>query len=99
MWASPLPSLGDAQDTGVVSSENVELARRIAERMAPGDFVATFDDEDAVRAARAALDPLLDPQLVIEMVGPEYLGQPLVYRGIDGYIEAWKDWLEPYESY
>jgi SnoaL-like domain len=82
-----------------VSSENVELARRIAELMAPEEFVAGFRDDETVRATSTALGPLVDPELTIEMVGPEYVRQRLTYEGIDGYIEAWQDWLTPYESY
>jgi hypothetical protein len=82
-----------------MSSENVELARRIAERMAPAEFVAGFQDEETMRATSSALEPLVEPKLVIEMIGPEYVGQRLTYEGIDGYIEAWRDWLTPYESY
>jgi ketosteroid isomerase-like protein len=91
--------VADEQDTAVVSSENVELARQIAERMAPDEFVSGFHDAETLRATNAALEPLIDPNLVIEMVGPEYIGQRLTYQGIDGYIEAWRDWLTPYESF
>jgi ketosteroid isomerase-like protein len=82
-----------------MSSENVELARRIAARMAPDEFVAAFNDEETVRATNSALEPLVEANVVIEMVGPEYLGQRLTYEGVDGYIEAWQEWLTPYESY
>jgi hypothetical protein len=36
-----------------VSSENVELERGIAERMAPDEFVAAFHDAETVRSASA----------------------------------------------
>ena len=77
----------------------MELAKRFYEALAAGDMVVRLESPEALQAARAALGPLVDPELEVDLVGPEYLNQPLVYRGMDGYIEAWRDWLEPYESY
>jgi len=82
-----------------VSSENVELAMRIAQTMAPGDFVALLDDEEQLLATASGVEPFADPDFETEMVGPEYLPQPTVYRGLEGYVEAWRDWLAPYETY
>jgi ketosteroid isomerase-like protein len=82
-----------------VSSENVELAGRIAEAMAPGDFVALLEDEERLLAAASAVEPFADPEFETEMIGPEYLPEPAVYKGLEGYVEAWRDWLAPYESY
>jgi ketosteroid isomerase-like protein len=82
-----------------VPTENVELARRIAERMGAGDFVAALADEERFGEMAAALEPFVEPEFEIEMIGPEYQPQRLAYRGLDGYVEAWRDWLAPYESY
>jgi ketosteroid isomerase-like protein len=82
-----------------VSSENVELARRIAKVMAPGDFVALLDDEERFLAAASAVEPFADPEFETVMVGPEYLPDQLAYRGLQGYVDAWRDWLAPYETY
>jgi ketosteroid isomerase-like protein len=77
----------------------MELATRIAEAMAPGDFVALLEDEERLLAAASAVEPFADPEFETEMIGPEYLPQPSIYTGLDGYVEAWRDWLAPYESY
>jgi ketosteroid isomerase-like protein len=82
-----------------MSSENVELAGRIAEAMAPGDFVTLLEDEERLLATASAVAPFADPEFETEMIGPEYLPEPAVYKGLEGYVEAWRDWLAPYESY
>jgi hypothetical protein len=90
----------DEQDTAVVSSDNVELARRIASLVADDDFVAAITDEKRVEEMRTAIVPYVDPDFEVEMVGPEYAAaEPLVHHGIEGYLELWGNWLEPYESY
>src|SRR4029453_72847 len=48
---------GDEQDTEDVPSENVELAGRIAQAMAPGDFVTLLEDEEQLLAAASAVEP------------------------------------------
>jgi hypothetical protein len=82
-----------------VSSENVELAKQIAARMALDDFVAALKDEERFKSAASELQPLAHPEFEIEMVGPEYSPQRLAFRGVDGYVAAWREWLAPYESY
>src|ERR671919_224171 len=100
MWGSRLPFAGDEQDTAVVSSENVQLARRIAERIAADDFVAALGDEETLEATRSDLHQLVEPDFEVEMVAPEYAAtEPLVRHGMDGYVELWRDWLAPYETY
>jgi ketosteroid isomerase-like protein len=99
MWESRRPSAGDEQDTEDVPSENVELAGRIAQAMAPGDFVTLLEDEERLLAAASAVEPYADPEFETVMVGPEYLPDGAIYEGLEGYVEAWRDWLAPYESY
>jgi len=77
----------------------VELARRIAEQMTHDDFVAALEDEEGFAARAAAFEPLVHPDFEVAMLGPEWLAQRLAYKGIDGYVQAWREWLEPYESY
>jgi hypothetical protein len=38
------------------------------------------------------------PDLTVEMVGPGGAFRQS-FHGVDGFREAWTDWLEPYESY
>jgi ketosteroid isomerase-like protein len=82
-----------------VPSENVELARRIAEWMAQEDFVAAFEDVERFEESAAVLEPVVHPEFEVRMVGPDYLAEGVAYKGLDGYVAAWRDWLEPYESY
>jgi ketosteroid isomerase-like protein len=83
-----------------VSSENVELARRIASFVADDDFVTAIEDDRRIEETRSAMRPYVDPEFEVEMFAPEYAAtQPLVHRGIDGYLEVWRNWLEPYEHF
>jgi ketosteroid isomerase-like protein len=92
--------VADGEDTAVVSRENVELAMRISEKIASGDFVEALGDEESLEAKRAAVDPLVEPDFEVEMIAPDYAAaEPLVGRGIDGYVKVWREWLAPYESY
>ena len=47
----------------------------------------------------ASLEPLVDPDLEVVAVGPEYTGEGTVHHGLTGYLEFWVDWLEPWESF
>lgn len=83
-----------------MSQENVELARRIASLVADDDFIATVEDDARIEETRSAMRPYVDPEFEVEMFGPEYAAtEPLAHRGMDGYLELWRNWLEPYEHY
>jgi ketosteroid isomerase-like protein len=45
-----------------------------------------------------ALAEIATPNLTVEMVAADG-GFRTEYVGIDGYVSAWADWLEPFESY
>jgi hypothetical protein len=77
---------GDEQDTEDVPSETVELAGRIAQAMAPGDFVTLLEDEEQLLAAASAVEPYADPEFETVMVGPEYLPDGAIYEGLEGYV-------------
>ena len=40
-----------------------------------------------------------EPDFTTTMVGPDYLKRRVEYSGLDGFIEAWRDWTEAFESY
>jgi ketosteroid isomerase-like protein len=88
-----------------MSEENVELARRLF----PGtvDMVSAFTDPEARQATRDFLEPHVrsDFEMVavpgqIPVAGPasENPAQP-TYRGIDGFLGAWGDWLSAWETW
>jgi ketosteroid isomerase-like protein len=90
----------DGEDTAVVSSENVELGRRIAERVAADDFVAVLRDDATFEATMSELRPFAVPDFEVEMLAPEYAAtEPLVHRGAEGYATVLREWLAPYESF
>ena len=62
-------------------------------------MVAFFADE---ARARAQLTELLHPDAEFEFIrtaGEEEAGVTSIRRGVDGVIEGWGDWLEPFSSY
>jgi ketosteroid isomerase-like protein len=80
-----------------------------SEQAREGELVALarrfFPDEmDMVEFVRAAGDIGFDPEtpmaddFEVEFL-PRALGSQLAGRGLQGMVEGWREWLEPYESY
>ena len=82
-----------------MSSENVELARRIMSSLPLDNLAAAIRDASRVEAMAATLEPVLDPEFEVMSIGPQYMGDGAVYRGLGGFLEFWTDWLEPWESF
>ncbi len=80
-------------------SENVLLATRIMDGLPLDDLGDAFRDPARTAAIGAALEPLAAPEFEVVAVGPEYLGEGTVYRGLAGFEEFWTDWLQPWESF
>ena len=88
-----------------MSGDNVEVARRLY----PGqmDLAAALAD-DAVASTRAAYEPLVHPDFET-IADPRYqmlLGDPgegagsqSVYRGLDGFIAAFREWLTGWDTW
>jgi hypothetical protein len=79
-----------------LSAENVELVRS----MHPGagvDLAPLVNDDGESGRLRAALAHLFDPSVqgTIRLPGMA----PVMYTGLDGLREAWKDWLAHWASY
>jgi ketosteroid isomerase-like protein len=89
----------EEQDTAVVSSENVELATRIMSSLPLDDLAGAFRDPSRVAAMGGTLEQLVEPDVEIVRIGPEYTGEGVTYRGLAGFLEFWTDWLEPWESF
>ncbi len=68
----------------------------LADLMPEGDWTEAFGD-DAVNERRRRLAELAAPDLETAMVGPG--GFTGTFAGAEGFVDAWRDWLEPFESY
>jgi ketosteroid isomerase-like protein len=79
-----------------MSVENVELVRGILPEEA--DLVEVLGSDDPIAALIG--DPNLAlPDLEVEFAGTQSGAPSLHYRGLEGLVEGWRDWLEPWESY
>ncbi len=95
------------RDTARAMSENVEIARQVFP--APLDMVALIENADLLAAARQAIEPLVHPECET-FADPDYIamgpdtgvkGGPrgLVAKGVDGFINFWRDWLTAWETW
>jgi hypothetical protein len=62
-----------------------------------GDWVDAVHDRAVQEGQRRRLAEIAAPDLEIAMVGPG--GFTGSFSGIEGFQEAWRDWLEPFSSY
>jgi hypothetical protein len=90
-----------------MSEENVEIVRGFF----PGavDLVAIFNDSDLLNAMRAGIEPFVEPDF--ETIGdPNAIpmgpttgvegGPPELFaKGIDGFVDFWRDWITAWESW
>ena len=58
----------------------------------------TPEDTAAAGPLASAVERVASPDLVTVMIGPDQSFR-VEYRGVDGLIEGWRDWLSPYESF
>ena len=66
-----------------------------------GNLATAVDDVEALREVEAVLSEWAEPDWEWAMVGPDYAPgqQGFNGRGLDEFRRAWRDWMEPYESY
>jgi hypothetical protein len=69
----------------------------LGELFPEGDLVAEIGDQARVAQRLDLLRTLAAPDLEVEMIGPG--GFSGSWRGVEGFAEAWRDWLEPFASY
>jgi ketosteroid isomerase-like protein len=77
-----------------MSQENVELVRKL-QPSPDTDLVALFRDEAESERLLAALEPFFHDDFVIAGVGIQ-AGE---WEGLEGFMRAWADWLEPWATY
>lgn len=56
------------------------------------------DGSEAIARLRAALERIADSTLEVAMIGPDPAFRQ-DFEGIDGFVEAWLDWLSPFSTF
>jgi ketosteroid isomerase-like protein len=82
-----------------MSETGVEFVRLFV-AAGPDDLAAALRDENEVQRLRDLLEPAVQPDFETVLVGPEY--DPLrigPYFGVDGLIEAWRGWFDPWAEF
>ena len=82
-------------------TQPIEVVARVGVFLQNRDVVAAMRDPEALAQIRALLSEFAAPEFEIAMVAPDYMGPRgrLSYSGPDGFIEAWREWVEAYDSY
>ena len=78
-----------------MSQENVEIVRAV-HPPSGSQLSELFRDEAVVQRLREAA-AYFDPN--VEIFGGSATGIAVTAHGIEGLIEAWREWLEPWEAY
>jgi ketosteroid isomerase-like protein len=78
-----------------MSAANVELVKGI---LPDTDLVEAFAGDPPQGILTGDVNAL-DPDLEVEFAGTLSGAPTLNYRGIEGLVEGWRDWLTPWESY
>jgi ketosteroid isomerase-like protein len=63
------------------------------------DLIEVFASDDPILAFSGSSSPPIRPDIEIEFAGTASGAPGLSYRGLDGLIEGWRDWLTPWQSY
>jgi ketosteroid isomerase-like protein len=79
-----------------MSGQNVELVRGILPEEA--DLVEIVSSDDPVAALTGNPDAV-GPDLEVEFAGTQSGAPGIHYRGLDGLVEGWREWLVPWASY
>jgi ketosteroid isomerase-like protein len=81
-----------------VSAEAVRVVEEIQQALTARDVVSALNDP-ADRSVAALFMRHAEPDFTTTMVGPDYLKRRVEYAGLDGFVEAWRDWTEAFETY
>ena len=80
-----------------MSQQNVDRVRSI--QPSDVDLVELFPEDDAaVQAALSVFPDVFADDFAVRFVAAGGMEQP-EYRGVDGLVAAWRDWLAPWASY
>jgi ketosteroid isomerase-like protein len=78
--------------------DDIQRLGDVLEPLSGRDMVALWADEEAMDTLRHSLKKIAGDELVVEMVGAEE-GLTGTFKGIDGYIEGWSDFLSAFERF
>jgi len=81
-----------------VSTEAVRVVEAIQEALVTDDVVAALEDTSDQRVPRLFMEHA-EPEFETVMVGPEYMKARLEYVGLDGFVEAWRDWTGAFATF
>jgi ketosteroid isomerase-like protein len=79
-----------------MSHENAELVKSIIPRET--DLIAVMESDDPVGAFLQSPDAV-SPDVEVTFAASRAGGPGLVFHGLSGLVEGWRDWLTPWESY
>jgi len=80
-----------------VSAEALRVVEEIQSILTEFDVVAALDDPTDRRAQRLFME-LAEPDFDVTMVD-RYQKARLEYSGFEGFVEAWRDWTNAFESF
>ena len=85
----------------IVEDDPITVVAQLGTALLDGDVVEGLRDEDSVARLLEVLDEVAAPDLECVMVAPDYVGPGgrLSYSGADGFVQAWREWIEAYERY
>jgi ketosteroid isomerase-like protein len=84
-----------------MQDDAIELVARLGNELLADDVVEALDDDESLARLRALLLEVAADDLECVMVAPAYAGPRgrLTYSGPEGFVQAWREWVEAYERY
>jgi SnoaL-like domain len=79
-----------------MSQENVEIVRA-AHPPSGAELTSLFADDSGASKRLQAIAPLFDAEF--EFVAHAGIGQPTSGSGLQELVEAWRDWMQPFETW
>jgi ketosteroid isomerase-like protein len=89
---------GRSRIIGGVSAEGVRVVEQIQDALMADDVVAALEDTTDQRIPRLFME-YAEPEFETVMVGPEYAPARLEYRGLDGFVEGWREWTHAFATF
>jgi len=89
---------GRSRIIGGVSAEAVRVVEEIQQALTADDVVEALNDDQNQRA-RDLFMRHAEPEFEVVMVGPEYSSATAEYAGLDGFVNAWRDWTSAFDSF
>jgi hypothetical protein len=86
------------RDTGAMS-ERVRIVELLTRLMTSQDVIRRMKDEEFRAEGIAAIAAVTQPDFEFALIAPPELGISAEYRGVDGFVEGWEDWLSPFDRY